>query len=227
MSSGSTAGWRARRRFSGTADRPAIQGRPVEPDLSARTARDPSNAPQTVRKLLPSAHAVDREFRVIAALGKQGFRWRKPMRLCNRTIPWIGGYLTYVDGRGGAYSGRRCRAGGRHGARSLSARSRRCKLHQYDQRKESGSASSASPEIITRQVDRWTKPIRAPRPAHSRGSRGWIGGLPKTVPNRSASRSCTGYRLANMIFHATEPRVNRVWTGELSTLGDPMAISLS
>ena len=69
--------------YAGTAGRPAVQGRPVQSDLPARHAgRSYVMRRRPFGKLLPSAHAVDREFRVIAALGKQGFPVAKAYALC-------------------------------------------------------------------------------------------------------------------------------------------------
>src|SRR5439155_165934 len=75
-----------------------------------------------------------------------------------------------------------------------------------------------------RQVDRWTKQYRASETQHIPEFEKLAEWLPKTVPEQTRVSIVHGdYRLDNMIFHATEPRVQAVLDWELSTLGDPMA----
>jgi len=75
-----------------------------------------------------------------------------------------------------------------------------------------------------RQVDRWTKQYRASETVHIPEMEKLIEWLPATLPAQERTSVVHGdYRLDNMIFHPTEPRVIAVLDWELSTLGEPLA----
>ena len=98
------------------------------------------------------------------------------------------------------------------------------KLHTYDP-EAIGLGDFGKPgNYFARQVDRWTKQYRASETQHIPEVEKLIEWLPRTVPEQERVSIVHGdYRLDNMIFHATEPRVQAVLDWELSTLGDPMA----
>ncbi|MDU3132210.1 MAG: phosphotransferase family protein, partial [Bradyrhizobium sp.] len=98
------------------------------------------------------------------------------------------------------------------------------KLHTYDPA-AIGLADFGKPgNYFARQVDRWTKQYRASETEHLPEMEKLIEWLPRTLPAQQRVSIVHGdYRLDNMIFHATEPRVIAVLDWELSTLGDPMA----
>ena len=125
-------------------------------------------------KLLPSAHAVDREFKVIAALANKDFRLPRPMR-CALTTRDRRCLLHHVDGRGPGVLGSDAAEPDAGGAAQ--------DLHQQDRdagqtasptiRKRSGSAISASPEIISRARSiAGPSNIVRPRPSTFRKSKG-------------------------------------------------------
>lgn len=177
-------------------------------------------------KLLPSAHAVDREFRVIAALGKQGFPVARAYALC--TDDSVIGAAFYI------MSMEEGRVFWDPTLPSQTPESRRAiftskietlaKLHQYDP-EQIGLGDFGKPgNYFARQVDRWTKQYRASETQHIPEIEKLIEWLPRTVPEQARVSVVHGdYRLDNMIFHATEPRVQAVLDWELSTLGDPLA----
>jgi aminoglycoside phosphotransferase (APT) family kinase protein len=75
-----------------------------------------------------------------------------------------------------------------------------------------------------RQVDRWTKQYKASETTHIPEMEKLIEWLPKTLPEQEKTSIVHGdYRLDNMIFHPTEPKVAAVLDWELCTLGDPLA----
>jgi aminoglycoside phosphotransferase (APT) family kinase protein len=75
-----------------------------------------------------------------------------------------------------------------------------------------------------RQVDRWTKQYKASETQLIPEMERLIEWLPKTLPAQERTSVVHGdYRLDNMIFHPTEPRVIAVLDWELSTLGEPLA----
>jgi aminoglycoside phosphotransferase (APT) family kinase protein len=177
-------------------------------------------------KLLPSAHAVDREFRVIAALGKQNFPVAKAYALCSDDA--VIGAAFYI------MSMEEGRVFWDPTLPSLPAEERRqiftskietlAKLHKFEP-DAIGLADYGKPgNYFARQVDRWTKQYRASETQHIPEMEQLIEWLPKTLPKQERVSIVHGdYRLDNMIFDAVAPRVKAVLDWELSTLGDPMA----
>lgn len=176
--------------------------------------------------LLPSAHAVDREYRVIAGLYLTGFPVARPYGLC--TDPDVIGTDFYImgfaDGRNiwdgtmpdyapeertGVYNAM---------CDTLAA------LHNTDHEKAGLGDYGKPGNYFERQVGRWTKQYRMaetePMPAVEK----LIEYLPRTIPPQTRTSVVHGdYRIDNMIFHKTEPRVIALLDWELSTLGDPLA----
>jgi aminoglycoside phosphotransferase (APT) family kinase protein len=177
-------------------------------------------------KLLPSAHAVDREFRVIAALGKQGFPVAKAYALC--TDDSVIGSAFYVmsmeEGRIFWDPTLPSQTPDARRAIFTSKIETLAKLHSYEP-DAIGLGDFGKPgNYFGRQVDRWTKQYKAsetdPLPEMDR----LMVWLPQTLPQQERVSVVHGdYRLDNMVFHATEPRVQAVLDWELSTLGDPLA----
>jgi aminoglycoside phosphotransferase (APT) family kinase protein len=98
------------------------------------------------------------------------------------------------------------------------------KLHTFDPEKIGLSDFGRPGNYFARQIDRWTKQYRASETQHIPEFEKLAEWLPKTVPPQERISVVHGdYRLDNMIFHPTEPRVLAVLDWELSTLGDPMA----
>jgi len=98
------------------------------------------------------------------------------------------------------------------------------KLHTYDPQAIGLGDFGKSGNYFARQVDRWTKQYRASETHHIPEVEKLIEWLPRTLPKQERVSIVHGdYRLDNMIFHSTEPRVQAVLDWELSTLGDPMA----
>ena len=177
-------------------------------------------------KLLPSAHAVDREFKVISALHKVGYPVARPYGLC--TDESVIGTMFYImsmeEGRvfwNGALP-------------SLPKEERfpiyraeietLARLHQFDPN-EIGLGDFGKPgNYFARQIDRWTKQYRASETRVIEAMDRLIEWLPRTVPVQERTSVVHGdYRLDNMIFHPNEPKVRAVLDWELSTLGDPLA----
>jgi aminoglycoside phosphotransferase (APT) family kinase protein len=177
-------------------------------------------------KLLPSAHAVDREFKVIAALSKQGFPVAKAYALC--TDDSVIGAAFYImsmeEGRVFWDPTLPSQTPEARHAIFTSKIETLAKLHMYDP-VAIGLGDFGKPgNYFARQVDRWTKQYRASETQHIPEVERLIEWLPKTVPEQARVSIVHGdYRLDNMIFHPTEPRVQAVLDWELSTLGDPMA----
>ncbi|RHW16638.1 phosphotransferase family protein [Sphingomonas gilva] len=177
-------------------------------------------------KLLPSAHAVDREYRVIAGLHPTGFPVARPYGLC--TDPEVIGAEFYVmgfaDGRnlwdGTLPDYAPAERTGIYAAMcdTLAA------LHTTDH-VAAGLQDYGKPgNYFERQVARWTKQYRMSETEHMPEVERLIEFLPATVPEQTRISIVHGdYRIDNMIFHAEEPHVLAVLDWELSTLGDPLA----
>jgi aminoglycoside phosphotransferase (APT) family kinase protein len=177
-------------------------------------------------KLLPSAHAVDREFRVISALGKQGFTVAQAYALCtdDRVIGASFYIMSMEEGR--VFWDPTLPSQAPEIRRKIfsSKIETLAKLHMYDPKKIGLGDFGKPGNYFARQVDRWTKQYRASETQHIPEVEKLIEWLPKTLPEQKRVSIVHGdYRLDNMIFHATEPRVIAVLDWELSTLGDPMA----
>jgi aminoglycoside phosphotransferase (APT) family kinase protein len=177
-------------------------------------------------KLLPSAHAVDREFKVISALYPTGFPVAKPLVLCEdeSVIGTMFYVMDCVDGRvlwDPALPGmtREQRAEIWDEQNKVIS-----KLHSLDYR-ELGLEEFGKPgNYIGRQVERWSKQYRASETQRIEAMDNLIGWLPKNIPPEAGTTVVHGdFRLDNTIFHPTEARILAVLDWELSTLGDPLA----
>jgi len=178
-------------------------------------------------KLLPSAHAVDREYRILTALAGSGVPVPETYGLCeDETVIGTAFYLMeYVEGRilwDPAMPGLSPRERGAHYDelnRVIAA------LHSVDWRARGLEGYGRTGQYFERQVARWSRQylaaIEVQRiPAMDR----LIEWLPRHVPPEGETRIVHGdYRLDNAIFHPTEPRILAVLDWELSTLGDPLS----
>jgi aminoglycoside phosphotransferase (APT) family kinase protein len=177
-------------------------------------------------KLLPSAHAVDREYRVIAALYPTGFPVARPYVLCeDETVIGTAFYvMEYVEGRiywgplmPGVSSEERF---GVYDAMNATL----ARLHMLDYEKL-GLADYGKPgNYIGRQIARWTKQYLASETEPIPEMNWLVDWLPKHLPPEERSTAVHGdFRLDNMILHPAQPKILAVLDWELSTIGDPMA----
>jgi aminoglycoside phosphotransferase (APT) family kinase protein len=177
-------------------------------------------------KLLPSAHAVDREFRVIDALYKQGFPVAKAYALCmdDAVIGAAFYIMSMEEGRVFWNPALPKQSPAERHTIFTSKIETLARLHQYDPGAIGLGDYGKPGNYFARQVERWTKQYRASEMDVIPEMDRLIEWLPRTVPQQERVSVVHGdYRLDNMIFHATEPRVIAVLDWELSTLGDPMA----
>lgn len=176
--------------------------------------------------LLPSAHAVDREFRVISALHAQGFPVARPYALCadDEVIGSMFYVMAKVEGRVlwdlklPSLQASERRAVYEAKIDTLAA------LHRIDPAAASLGDYGRAGNYFARQVGRWTKQYRAsettPVPAMER----LIAFLSESLPPEAPRRIVHGdYRLDNMILAPDRAEVRALLDWELSTLGDPLA----
>src|SRR3954464_6877373 len=177
-------------------------------------------------KLLPSAHAVDREFKAISALYPQGFPAAEQNVYCaDESVAGTAFYvMSYVEGRviwvpDMPGSNPKERAAVFDAMNATLAQ-----LHSYDPAAIGLSDYGRGENYVARQVDRWSKQYRASETEKIDEMERIMEWLPAHLPPPAPVRLVHGdFRLDNMILHPSEPKVLAVLDWELSTLGDPLA----
>ena len=176
-------------------------------------------------KLLPSAHAVDREFAVISALHPTGFPVARPYGLCldESVIGTIFYVMDSVDGRI-LWDGSLPDSSPQERAAIYKAKvTTLARLHNTDYKAVGLEDFGRSGSYFARQIGRWSKQYQLSETLKIPEMDRLIEWLPRTIPEGETTSIVHGdYRLDNMILHPTEPRVLAVLDWELSTLGDPL-----
>jgi aminoglycoside phosphotransferase (APT) family kinase protein len=177
-------------------------------------------------KLLPSAHAVDREFRVISALHRQHFPVPEPVVYCGDAevagTPFF--VMAYVEGRifwephlPGSYPTERA-------ALYDALNATIARLHGFDPAAIGLADYGRGENYVARQIDRWSRQYRASETQTIDDMERLIVWLPQHLPPPGPVRLIHGdFRFDNTIVAADRPDVLAVLDWELSTLGDPLA----
>ena len=179
-----------------------------------------------VGALLPSAHAVDREFRVISALRDTAVPVPKAHCYCGEeavigtpfyVMEFVDGVIFTQADLPSLDSAQRDRAYDEL-SRVIAA------LHSLDP-EAVGLADFGKPgNFVTRQIDRWTKQYRASETETIEAMEQLIQWLPLHIPAEETPRIIHGdFRLGNVIFHRDELRILAVLDWELATLGSPLS----
>jgi aminoglycoside phosphotransferase (APT) family kinase protein len=174
--------------------------------------------------LLPSAHAVDREYGLISALHPLGFPVPRPYALCHD--PTVIGAIFYVMELvfGHAYTDGSLPGFDPAARRSMYERliDTLADLHNVDPA-AAGLGDFGKPgNYFERQVARWTRQYRDSQTDDLPEMERLIGYLPRTLPEQSRTSVVHGdYRIDNVLFD--KGRLAAVLDWELATLGDPLA----
>jgi len=177
-------------------------------------------------KLLKSAHAVDREYRIMSALADSNVPVPRMRALCEDDAV-IGSWfyvMDFVEGRifwdpylpdlpredrGEIYDSMNA---------ALAA------LHGVDYEAVGLGEFGRPGDYFQRQIARWSKQYRASETGEIAAMDRLIEWLPEAAPDQTRTSIVHGdYRLDNMIFAPDQPRVIAILDWELSTLGDPLA----
>ncbi len=176
--------------------------------------------------LLPSAHAVDREFTVQSALAGSAVPVA-PMRLLCRDDGVIGTMFYVMDHVPGRVFADRTLAGVAPADRAAMYDDMNrvmAALHGVDWQAAGLSGFGRPQNYVARQIDRWSRQYVASDAGKVPEMDRLMAWLPAHTPAADETAVAHGdFRLGNLIFHPTEPRVVAVLDWELSTLGHPLA----
>jgi aminoglycoside phosphotransferase (APT) family kinase protein len=177
-------------------------------------------------RLLASAHAVDREFRVLTALAAQGFPVAAPLAFCaDEAVIGTPFYvMAHVEGRvfwepamPGSDAAER-RAVYASMIETLAA------LHAFEPAAIGLAGFGRAEGYVARQIRRWSEQYRASETDRIPEMDRLMAWLPDHVPPAPRAAVVHGdYRLDNLIIAPGAPRVAAVLDWELATLGDPLA----
>jgi len=177
-------------------------------------------------KLLPSAHAVDREYKVITALHGTAVPVARTWCLCEDdsvigtafyVMDWVEGRVLWDPALPGLEPSGRAAIFDEMN-RVMAA------LHTVDYAAAGLSDYGKPGNYFARQLDRWSKQYRASETQKIASMERLIEWLPQHIPPGDETSIVHGdYRLDNLMLHATEPKILAVLDWELSTLGHPLA----
>lgn len=176
-------------------------------------------------KLLPSAHAVEREYRVMKALGAVGIPVPTLLDICeDPSVVGTSFYLMeYCPGRIFKDPTLPGLTASQRGDIYTAMNRVLCKIHKVDIQAAGLEDYGKIGNYIERQVHTWTKRYRASETHVIPAMEQLIKWLPLRIPEQEKITVVHGdFRLDNLIFHPDKPEVLAVLDWELSTLGDPI-----
>ena len=182
--------------------------------------------PGPVAKLLPSAHAIEREYRVLAALGRTDIPVARVHALCeDESVIGRAFYvMEYVEGRVLWEQSLPGLSGSERSAIYDEMNRVIAALHSVDY-EAIGLGDYGKPgNYFSRQIGRWSRQYQASETEPIDAMNRLIEWLPQHVPGGDETTIVHGdYRLDNLIFDPREPRIRAILDWELSTLGHPLA----
>ena len=174
--------------------------------------------------LLKSAHAVDREYRVMRALGASGFPVPEALVLCeDETVVGTMFYvMAHVPGRVFLDCSMPDLERVERSAVFDSANAALARLHSIDYAALGLSDFGKPGNYFARQIARWAQQYEASRSEDIPEMERLLSWLPQAIPADEVARLIHGdFSFHNLIMHPTEPRVAAVIDWELSTIGHP------
>jgi len=179
-------------------------------------------------ELLKSAHAVDREYRVISGLQGTDVPVPKTYALCEDDAV-IGSMFYIMEYKEGRILWDPSLPDAKDNAERTAIydamNATMAALHNVDV-EAAGLADYGKPgNYFERQLGRWSKQYRASETEHIASMESLMTWLAERMPEDDGTISLVhgDYRLDNMMFHSTEPHVVALLDWELSTLGHPLA----
>ncbi|XP_048641573.1 acyl-CoA dehydrogenase family member 10 isoform X1 [Marmota marmota marmota] len=176
--------------------------------------------------LLPSAHAIEREFRIMKALAKAGVPVPRVLDLCEDSsvigtpfylMEYCPGLIYKDPSLPGLEPSQR---------QAIYTAMNRvlCKIHSVDLQAAGLDDYGKQGDYLPRQVQTWTKQYQAAETSTIPSMERLIQWLPVHLPSQQRTTVVHGdFRLDNLLFHPDKPEVLAVLDWELSTLGDPLA----
>ncbi len=182
--------------------------------------------PGPAAKLLPSAHAIEREFRILSALAPSEVPVPRTHALCeDETVIGRAFYIMdFVPGR--VFWSPQLPELPASERSAIFAEMNRviAALHRTDWRSLGLADYGRHEGYLARQIARWSQQYRASETEPIAAMDALIAWLPQHIPPGEETAIVHGdFRLDNLIFHPTEPRILAVLDWELSTLGHPLA----
>lgn len=177
-------------------------------------------------KLLPSAHAIEREYRVTSVLAADGFPVARPLCYCGDesiigtaffVMEHVAGRVFWEPWVPGLAASDRARL-------FASLNETIARLHTVDASAAGLSDFGKAQGYVARQIKRWSEQYRASAGESIEEMDRLIAWLPEACPAQPRTAIVHGdFRLDNCIIHPSEPKVVAVLDWELATLGDPLA----
>ena len=181
---------------------------------------------QPASSILPSAHAVDREYRIMHALAGSEVPVPK-MVLFHADRDVVGTPFYVMERLQGRIFPEYSLPGMAPSERLeiyMAMADTMARLHKVDWAKIGLTDFGRQGSYFTRQIARWSKQWQSSRTRESADIEHLIVWLQKNVPDETETTISHGdFRLGNLMFHPTEARVVGVLDWELSTLGHPLA----
>lgn len=177
-------------------------------------------------ELLPSAHQIEREYRVISALAHTGVPVPRTHLLCEDSsiigTPFY--VMDYVDGRVCPHPEMTEVARDQRRPIYMAMADTLARLHQVDWQAAGLSDFGRPQQYVERQIKRWSGQYAASKTDELRAMEQLMRWLPDNVPDGEETTIAHGdFRLGNLLLHPHEPAVVAVLDWELSTLGHPLA----
>lgn len=176
-------------------------------------------------KLLNSAHAIEREYRILSALRDSSVPVPQVHALCED--PSIIGspfyVMAFVQGRTFVDPSLPAVPAAQRSAIYDELNRVICRLHKLDFAAYGLEDFGKPANFLERQLNRWTRQYRESETEKIPAMEHLIAWLPQNLPVTGETSIVHGdFRIDNMIFHPTEPRILAVLDWELSTLGNPL-----